>query len=204
MSSAARGPAGAAVAFDAVILTGGRSSRLGGVAKSGLTFAGRTLLAHTCEAAREARRLVVVGANELELPARAELVREEPAFGGPAAAVAAAVARLRDHPACWTLVLACDMPFVADALPVLFAEALRTETSVLANDGGREQPLAALYRWDDLAAAVGGEEVRNLSMRALLARVQWTAVDVPAGSTHDVDTWADAQKLGVEGPDAGI
>ncbi|GAB3546895.1 hypothetical protein GCM10027404_07950 [Arthrobacter tumbae] len=188
--------------FDAVVLSGGRSSRLGGVPKSTLIVGGSSLLERTCRALDGARRLVVVGGPSSDLPSRAELVREDPPFGGPAAAVSAAVVHLMTDPAPWVLVLACDMPRISDALPALMSGALATGASVLAHDGGRDQPLAALYRWADLAT-VEKQEVRNLSMRSLLARVTWSPVEVPAGSTTDIDTWADARQFGVEEPGAG-
>ena len=189
--------------FDAIVLSGGRSSRLGGIPKSSLPVGGVSLLARTCSALRAARRLVVVGGPAPDLPPRAELIREEPPFGGPAAAVSAAVVHVQGDPAPWVLVLACDMPRISDALPALTAGARATGASVLAHDGGRDQPLAALYRWADLATAVDQQEVRNLSMRALLARVTWSPVEVPAGSTTDIDTWSDARQFGVLEPDAG-
>jgi CTP:molybdopterin cytidylyltransferase MocA len=95
------------------------------------------------------------------------------------------------------------MPQVDRALPALIAAAAATGGSVVAHDGGRDQPLAALYRWADLAKAADRQEVRNLSMRALLARVTWSPVDVPAGSTIDIDTWSDALRFRAEAPGAG-
>jgi molybdopterin-guanine dinucleotide biosynthesis protein A len=190
--------------YDAVVLSGGKSSRLGGVPKSSLRVGGSSLLARTCSALDGARRLVVVGGPSPELPLRAELIREDPPFGGPAAAVSAAVVHLKTDPAPWILVLACDMPRISEALPALTAGARTTGASVMAHDDGRDQPLAALYRWADLAAAADQHEVRNLSMRALLARVTWSPVEVPAGSTTDIDTWSDARQFGVEEPGAGI
>nr|WP_245192350.1 NTP transferase domain-containing protein [Arthrobacter pigmenti] len=186
--------------FDAVILSGGRSSRLGGVPKASLQIGDRNLLALTCEAASAARRLLVVGQSTPGMPGGVELLREDPPFGGPAAAVAAAVGHLRSSHAPWLLVLACDMPRIGETLPALLTGAREAGASVLARDGGRDQPLAALYRWSDLASAVDSGALTNLSMRHLLARVQWSAVEVPAGSTHDVDTWSDAQELGIEEP----
>ncbi|GGF10823.1 molybdenum cofactor guanylyltransferase [Subtercola lobariae] len=81
---------------DAIVLAGGRSSRLGGVAKAGLVFEGRTLLQRTLDAVPDARRTIVVGDTALRAqlgnaaPARSiTFVREDPPFAGPAAAVAA-------------------------------------------------------------------------------------------------------------------
>lgn len=198
------------VAFNAVVLSGGRSSRLGGTPKASLQLNGHSLLDLTCHAAAAARRLVVVGPDEVHgatiraQPVSPEFVRESPPFGGPAAALAAAVDHLQGESTPWLLVLACDMPRIAEAIPSLLTAAVdHPEYSAMAHDGGRDQPLAALYRFDALRLAVqeihasGGAQ--NLSMKALLARVQWRAIDVRPGSTADVDTWADAHSLGVSG-----
>ncbi|WP_246657828.1 molybdenum cofactor guanylyltransferase [Arthrobacter yangruifuii] len=224
--------------YDAVILAGGRSARLGGTPKALLLADGRTLLETTLAAARGARHTAVAGPPELApLLAAASgadgqgtplLVREEPAFAGPAAAVGTAVSALaalesstqssrRDSAGSgnadpragncpWTLVLACDMPQVADAVRVLLAAAAMApaESLVAVDSTGNRQPLAALYRTSDLRAAVASvasSGLANKPMKALLARVQWRGVDVPPGSTADVDTWNDAQSLGVSAGD---
>ena len=132
--------------FDAVILAGGRSSRLGGVPKAGLMVDGATLLGWALRAARDARRIVVVGPASGDLPPGVLGCREDPPFSGPAAAIAAGVSALAaqgsamqgsgtqgreglsggsaaDAPAALTLVLACDMPRVAGAVASLLAAA---------------------------------------------------------------------------------
>ena len=136
-------------------------------------------------------------------------VREDPPFSGPAAAVGAALTALGalaaqpgEASSPWTLLLACDMPQAHLAVPALLAAAEEDPSrSVLAVDGGgKTQPLAALYRTEDLAAAVAARAggLANLSMFSMLARVQFREVAVPEGSTADVDTWADAGKWGIQ------
>ncbi|WP_231554488.1 molybdenum cofactor guanylyltransferase [Arthrobacter sp. L77] len=194
--------------FDAVILAGGRSSRLGGVPKAGLVVEGVTLLERTCAALAEARQMVVVGPEAdgwRGLPGTPSFVREEPAFAGPAAALVAGLRAGTGVRARWCAVVACDMPRVAELVDVLLAEAADDDgASLVAVDGGRAQPLAALYRSDDLAAAVdavlAAGTADNLSMRSLLASVRTRPVPVAPGTTHDVDTWADARVLGVDVP----
>lgn len=219
----------AGLSFNAVILAGGRSSRLGGTPKAQLQASGRSLLETTLAATSGAAASAVAGPPELAAAVDAAadasrspvlLVREDPPFAGPASAVAAALAALgrldtedgRAAPA-WTLVLACDMPFIAGAVAALLTAArARGEAapeSLLALDqDGEAQPLAGLYRTLPLTEAItaagrsGGLE--NLAMRTLLARVQWRDVAVPADSTADIDTWEDARRWSVEaGPDGG-
>lgn len=114
-----------------MILAGGRSSRLGGVPKSRLMYDGATLLERALLAARGAAAVVVVGPDPGTLPAGVLSSREDPPFGGPAAAIAAGMAALDSHcgdaRAAVTLVLACDMPRVDQAVAALlsaFAEPL--------------------------------------------------------------------------------
>src|SRR6476661_8075337 len=110
--------------FDAIILAGGRSSRLGGVPKAGLIYDGATLLERSLLAAGAAARTVVVGPDPGNLPDGVLSCREDPPYAGPAAAIAAglgalAVNRASRHGAVvqppFVLVLACDMPRSAAA-----------------------------------------------------------------------------------------
>ena len=206
--------------FDAIILAGGRSSRLGGVPKSGLIYDGATLLERSLLAAGAAGRAVVVGPDPGGLPGGILTCREEPPFAGPAAAIAAGLAALAaDHAsrhaaaAPYTLVLACDMPRSEGAVRAL-AEALATSGAGTperdAADGvmavsadGRKQPLAGFYGTAVLqrsvADAASRDRLENASVFALLARLDVREVRVPPGSTDDVDTWDDATALGVSG-----
>jgi molybdopterin-guanine dinucleotide biosynthesis protein A len=197
--------------FDAVILAGGRSSRLGGVPKQGLTYDGDTLLRRSAAVAGDARAAVVVGPSAAELPEGLLSCREEPVFGGPAAAIGAGLARLAavggDRPP-FTLVLACDMPHVELAVAELrkvlgSARAGQPDGYVAVSEDGRRQPLVAFYSTTALQNAVdvlaAGGGLTNASVTALLASLDVQLVAVPAGSTADVDTWDDAAALGVAG-----
>ncbi|MFE4541354.1 molybdenum cofactor guanylyltransferase [Arthrobacter sp. NPDC056727] len=190
--------------FDAIILAGGRSSRLGGSPKSALMFDGATLLERSLAAAAGARRTVVVGPEAAGLPAGVLTCREDPPFAGPAAAIAAGLDALRGAgPADMVMVLACDMPRAADAVRAL-RDALPgagADGVMAASADGRLQPLAGFYGTAVLERAVQDAAARNAlvhgSVFALLASLDVQAVTVPAGSTDDVDTWDDAAALGV-------
>jgi molybdopterin-guanine dinucleotide biosynthesis protein A len=192
------------VDFDAVILAGGRSSRLGGSPKSALMFDGATLLERSLAAAADARHTVVVGPEAAGLPGGVLAAREDPPFAGPAAAIAAGLDALRGAgPADLVLVLACDMPRAGEAVRALLDALPGTGADgvMAASADGRLQPLAGFYSTAALERAVQAAAARNAlvhgSVFALLASLDVQAVVVPAGSTDDVDTWDDAAALGV-------
>ncbi|WP_427133729.1 molybdenum cofactor guanylyltransferase [Pseudarthrobacter sp. S9] len=159
--------------FDAVILAGGKSSRLGGVPKSRLVYDGATLLERSLRAAHGARGVVVVGPDPGNLPDGVLNCREDPPFAGPAAAIAAGLSAVAaDHaarggavgPAPLTLVLACDMPRVESAVRALIKalegdgpdstalsatpareDAPETDGVMAVSGDGRRQPLLGFY-----------------------------------------------------------
>jgi molybdopterin-guanine dinucleotide biosynthesis protein A len=193
--------------FNALILAGGRSSRLGGVPKQGLVFHGDTLLQRSLAAASGANRTVVVGPDPGPLPAGVLSCREQPEFAGPAAAVGAGLEALAQAGSerTYTLVLACDMPKVSAAVEALTAALAGdpgADAIIACAEDGRAQQLAGFYRTAVLKRAArelaSQGALNNGSMRALLASLDVQLVTVPAGSTADVDTWDDAAALGVD------
>ena len=202
--------------FDALILAGGRSSRLGGAPKSQLMYDGVTLLSRSLAACAGAASVVVVGPDPGGLPAGVLTCREEPAFAGPAAAIAAGLAALDRARgplrASITLILACDMPKAGQAVAALQSvlaheglESPESEGLMSASLDGRKQPLAGFYSTAALHRAAGEMErsggLTGASVFALLARLDVRTVTVPAGATDDVDTWDDAAALGVSRQD---
>lgn len=197
--------------IDAVVLAGGRSSRLGSVPKATLLYEHHTLLERTLAAIGFARHIVVVG--DVTPPThRGQLLltREDPPYGGPAAGIAAGVITLTaadPAPSAYTAVLACDMPHVGAAMTRL-VESLADNAhgdGVLARDGEhRLQPLVAIYQTATLVAALAEQRrsgrLDGQSVFRLIAPLNLTPIVVPARSTDDVDTWMDAEKFGIEKP----
>ena len=139
-------------ALSAIVVAGGRSSRLGGSPKAlmrpdrdGAPALVRGAVEALIGLGLPAHRIAVVGPEGLPLPDGVLRTREDPPFSGPAAALAAGALALGlaepsepeggDDPAAsgtadravdpdeqWTLTLACDMPRVADAARALIAE----------------------------------------------------------------------------------
>jgi molybdopterin-guanine dinucleotide biosynthesis protein A len=179
---------------DSLILAGGRSSRLGHSDKRNLRIGGETLLQRSVGAVRGAgaRRVVIVGDEGVD---DAPAVREEPAFAGPVAAIAAGLQALPGD-ADAVLVIACDMPGVAAALPALLDSF--AGDGVIAVDRRRRQHLAIAVGCTSLQSAITAlPSVADASMRALLGNLDLVEVVVPEGSTDDIDTWDDAARFGI-------
>lgn len=184
----------------AILLAGGRGTRVDGAIKPLFDVGGRTLLTAAVDAAVAAGAdpvTVVSGVLDDALPVT--WVRESPPFGGPAAAVVTALdAWPVDHEPNWTLLLACDLPQVGTAVPLLLSElpsAANTDTDgfCLVDASGRSQWLTAVYRTASLRAAAGAlpDRGRNLPLRALIAPLTVRAIAAPDDLSRDVDTWED-------------
>lgn len=198
--------------IDAAVLAGGRSSRLGSVAKASLQVDGQSLLEHAVSAALSvSRTCIVVGLIDPSLLSTTVLItREDPPFSGPAAALAAGVRHLSTNGTSESdaiLVLACDMPGIAAQVPVLAAALVSAPADV---DGvisvdafGHRQPLACLYRSRALVGAISrfaDAGLSGLSMRELIEPLTLIPVAALLGATDDVDTWEDAARLGATDP----
>lgn len=200
--------------LDAVVPAGGRARRLGGRRKVELLAGGVPLLRIAVDTALElgARRVAVVGPPPtFALPSGVLRVREDPPFSGPAAALGrgldaldAAASGAGEQPAGRVLVLAADAPRAADALAVLLpalADHPRAD-GVRAVDRGRVQPLLAVYRGDPLRSVLARGPLADAALLAVLGGLELVDMSVPEGSADDVDTPADAARLGVvlDGP----
>lgn len=199
----------------AVVLAGGRSSRLGGTPKALFRTAPEapTLVESTvldlASAGVPGGAVVVVGPDSLPAMA-AHRTREHPPFAGPAAGIAAGLHTLdaADVQAPWTLLLACDMPGAAHAIRSLLEAARTCAPSVrgmVVIDDGRLQPLAGIYRSAPLKATVTDQPSVNRSVRSLVGTL-WDRQLALSGATDDVDTWDDVDRFGLTPPrdaDAG-
>ena len=185
----------------AVLLAGGRGSRLGGVDKGALRLDGSTLVERALDALQGVPT-VVVGDRGAWADARQDVlvVREEPPLSGPAAAVLTGIAAL--PAADEVLLLAVDVVRLPAAVPVLLA-AERGPAGVVAVDrDGRDQWL--LGRYDGAALRAAAQHLGDpagASLRSLLAGLDLARLPLPASLTGDVDTLADARAAGVGLPE---
>lgn len=193
------------LAWNAVVLAGGRASRLGGIDKTALPYRGRTLLEHALASTVGADTTIVVGPTRSVV---AEFVLEADAHGGPAAAVVAGLGALSGRHRPWTALIAADQPRVAEALPaVLAARELFTDSDgVVPRDrSARMQTLLAVYRTTALIEAADRATRRTpaygMPLRELLDHLNLSAVLLPANLSADVDTPEDARALGIDLPE---
>lgn len=208
MTAALRSPANR---IAAIVLAGGRASRLGGAAKPLLEVGGRTLLDHAVAAVADCDPVVVVGPR-MPVAGNVAWVREDPPFGGPVAAIAAGLAHLETiapeptttepttaepAPTAEVYVLAADLPNADEAVALLRRHPISpAEDGVCLSDAsGRMQWLTGRYRVDALRAAARAlpDEGRDASARALLGGLTLTAVDA-GGLAADIDTWDDLER----------
>ncbi|WP_243074077.1 molybdenum cofactor guanylyltransferase [Microbacterium sp. SS28] len=205
MSSSRSGPT-----FGAILLAGGRASRVGGAVKPLFDVGGRTLLARAVAAARDAgAQPIIVAAPQLDPALEVEWVLEDPPFGGPVAGIVAALSRSEGwvpEPD-WTFVLACDLPRIDAAVARLRSDILLlpsdTDGVCLADASSRPQWLTAAYRTPVLRRAASGlpDAGRNASVRDLVHDLAVAALAAPDDLTADVDTWEDLHRARIAAGD---
>jgi molybdopterin-guanine dinucleotide biosynthesis protein A len=177
--------------FDAVVLAGGRGSRLGGVSKADLVVGGVRLLDRVLGAVADAATTVVVG--RVAVPQGVLVTLEDPPGTGPAAGIVAGLDAV-ERPAEWTAVLACDLPDAAGAVAALRAAASGGEGDAFAirNREGGPEWLLGLYKTASLrAAAEAYGDPSNRSVGGLLGPLEPRLVDPGDALPGDLDTWAD-------------
>ncbi len=178
---------------DAILLAGGRGTRVDGAVKPLFEVGGATLLSAAVTAVRRAgARRVIVVAPVLDAALDVTWVREDPPFGGPVAAI---VAALRDVDADDLFVLACDTVAPVDVMSRLAAP-LPPGVDGVCLDDGRRQWLMGRYRSAAVREAASNLPAagRDASMRALLGGLEIASIRVDADLTRDVDTWDDLRE----------
>lgn len=175
----------------AIVLTGGGAVRLGGVDKGAVEAGGRTLLEHALDALVDVDDVVVVGPDVLtDRPVTFR--REDPAGGGPAAAVVCGLTGFPRRPG-RVVVLAVDMPWVRpDTITRLVEAAAGHDGAVLVDGDGRRQHLCGVYDAAMLAAA-GASDTHGMSMHELLRTLDLAQVAARGDEARDVDTWDDVR-----------
>jgi molybdopterin-guanine dinucleotide biosynthesis protein A len=173
--------------YDAVVLAGGGSRRMGGGDKTALAVGGVSLLDRALGAVADARQTVVVG-DERPTARLVAWTREQPRGGGPAAALACGLSLVTSP---LIVVLAGDLPFVTRETVNRLLEAARPAGAVMLDDAGRTQWLLSCWPTEIVRGALTGdqegrslrEQLRPLTPARLEpagGRPEWFDCDDPA------------------------
>ena len=146
----------------AVVLAGGRATRMGGADKGWVELAGRPLIDHVLDRLRPQVDEILINANrsQARYQALAPVIGDDnPDYLGPLAGMQAGLAAARHD---WVLFVPCDGPALPRDLMARFRAALTPQTElVVAHDGDWLQPVVALLHKSLLpslcAALAGGE-----------------------------------------------
>jgi len=181
--------------YAAIVLAGGRASRLGGADKASIELRGRTLLEHALDAVIDAGEVVVVG-QSVPTDRPVTFVVEDPQYGGPVAGLLTGRdSLLRQFPT--LAVVAVDMPFLtASTVRRLQDAAVGHDGAVLAGpDDGRRQ-LAFVVATEALDRARPDREAQHgHPLWPMLDRLDLVVVPALAREHRDIDTWTDLRDL---------
>lgn len=196
-----------------MVLAGGSGRRLGLVDKPALRLGGTSLLEIAMTAVAPART-VVVGPPR-RLGAQVLQTMEDPAGGGPAAAVAAGVELIAAHDdrmqepvesaqQALVVVLAADLPGIATGSVDLLTGAVMERNltgAVLLDPTGRSQYLAGVWRLPALLERCRSRPSWDGGrLSDLLGPLIGARLPVDARASADLDTTADLLEWGVQLP----
>ncbi|KAF0284197.1 molybdenum cofactor guanylyltransferase MobA [Spiribacter roseus] len=129
----------------AVILAGGRATRMGGRDKGLIPLAGRPMIAWVIEAVAPWVSAVIINANRNVEAYRSfgypVIGDDDTGTAGPLAGLAAGLAACRNP---WLLTVPCDTPAIPAALPRRLAAEVDGHSAAIAHDGQRLQPAHGL------------------------------------------------------------
>lgn len=182
----------------AIVLAGGRSTRMG-QDKASLVLDGRTLLQWVVDAVSAvASEVVVVGAPGRGLPAvvsprMLRTVADSVEGQGPLAGI---IAGLEATERAVAVVVGCDQPFMRPALLAHLAELARTNAAAVPVVDGRPQPLGSAIRRETLPALRtafdGGQRaariIAELDGAVLVPPEVWRVFDPDGRSFAGVNT----------------
>ena len=183
----------------AIVIAGGEARRFGADKLALRDADGRSLLDVAVAGIAQVADPVIVVGPERDLDCEVIWAREDPAGGGPCAALIAGLACVPSD-STHVAVLAGDAPAGAAAVGALRQVIDDAAAAVVTDDSGREQPMTAVYAVPALRAAVAAYgDGKDMSIRQVLDDLRpQTVVSIVDrwAASADVDVPADAEELG--------
>ncbi|MGC0364854.1 molybdopterin molybdotransferase [Rhodococcus sp. 27YEA15] len=180
----------------ALVLAGGRGTRMGGLDKPALDVRGRRMLDIALAAVSHLGTTVVVGPHRPELPPAVIQTQESPIGSGPVAAIAAGLAAVDTPADAVVMVLASDLPYLersaVDAL--IAATSLRHPVTCAVDENDRVQFLLSAWTVSELRRRLSTLHADTLDNRAVKALVAASFSTLRVPGTADADTPADLDR----------
>ena len=179
-----------------------------GGAKPLRVLAGRSLLAHACDWAERQDGPCAIAVREAgQVPAATLPLLIDPHPGiGPVSALLSAMRFARDAGCKGVLLAGCDQPFLPADLAVTLRARIGDHAVAMPVSGGKDQPLASLWRLHEDAVAQfiaqGGRSLWRLADHLGAVRVVWDstpgAID-PFANINDPASLARLERLAAGG-----
>src|SRR5699024_5780564 len=137
----------------AIVLSGGRASRLDHTSKGSVRVGGAALLGRILDVLDDTPTVVV---GDDAVPSHVTRTREDPPYSGPAAAIAAGVECIASQNlrAAHVLMRAVDLPFASRAVQQLMGMPVHADGVIAVDTDGRHQYLLSKVRRDRLQSAL--------------------------------------------------
>lgn len=190
-------PASPPIAWTALVLTGGRGSRLGNDDKAAITIGGTSALEHLLRSL-PGRVPVVVAGPQCRTGRPVTFRQEQPIHGGPVAGIAAGLEAVSTP---LTALLGVDMPWAGRLVKHLVAEFASCDAAALVpvDQSGFRQPLCTVVRTEAVRAALRQlGDPRGRSLRELMALIDVRERPLDEAETRwveDIDTPEDLRKM---------
>lgn len=187
-----------------VIAAGGEGLRMGG-AKPMREFAGRALIDHACAFALRQSPVCAIAVRKTEQVAASALasplpllVDDQPGIG-PVSALLNAMRFARRNACEAVMLIGCDQPFLPHDLVATLAGQLGERAVAMPVSGGKDQPLASLWRLNEAEVerfiARGGRSLWRLADELGAVRVDWTDRDAQGDPFANINDPASLARL---------
>ena len=178
-------------ATTAIILCGGRGSRLDGVAKPLLEFGGKTLLGHVIDRVQPQVDAVLLSCAKADAAFEAfgfSIVEDEDAEQGPLGGFVSALPHVRTP---WVLTTPADTPFLPGDLLASLAPACRKHGAAVVTAGGHRQNLAMLLDAEHAQSLAAFYKDGGRAIHRWLAAHAVRDVELPADGFFNINTPAE-------------
>ena len=181
-------------AITAIVLCGGRATRLGGADKPLLAVGDKALLGHVIDRVRpqvDALLLSCAKATAVYEAFGHPVVEDRDAGQGPLGGFVSALPQVRTP---WVLTTPADTPFLPDNLVASLAKVCRRTGTAVVTAGGHRQNLAMLLDAEHAQSLAAFYEDGGRAIHRWLVANTTTEVDFPADQFLNVNTAEDLSR----------